>query len=120
MTLIEAAKQALEAWQTSVYGSESHHKSMLLAMTNMAQAIAEAEKQESVAWAEEIIADLNALYDSEMITEHDSGDALIRLDAAIAAVEEAEQRHTTPPAAPGYIKADTRDGLVDNDYEENT
>jgi hypothetical protein len=46
---IEAMKQALEAWQTSVYGSESHHKSMLLAMTNMAQAIAEAEKQEPVA-----------------------------------------------------------------------
>jgi hypothetical protein len=36
----EALKLALEAWQTSVYGSESHHKAMLLAMTNMAQAIA--------------------------------------------------------------------------------
>jgi len=34
-----------------------------------------------------------------MITENDSGDALIRLDAAICAVEEAEERHTTPPAA---------------------
>jgi hypothetical protein len=34
----EALKQLLEAWQTSVYGSESHHKAMLLAMTNMAQA----------------------------------------------------------------------------------
>ena len=55
--------------------------------------------QEPVAWAEEIIADLHALYDSEMITENDSGDALIRLDAAVCAVEEAEQRHTTPPAA---------------------
>lgn len=39
-------KQALEAWQTSVYGSDSHHKAMLIAMTNMGQAIAEAEKQE--------------------------------------------------------------------------
>ena len=55
--------------------------------------------QEPVAWAEEIIADLHALYDSEMITENDSGDALIRLEAAVCAVEEAEQRHTTPPAA---------------------
>ena len=50
---IEAMKQALEAWQTSVYGSESHHKAMLLAMTNMAQAIEQAETaqgQEPVAW----------------------------------------------------------------------
>jgi hypothetical protein len=56
-------------------------------------------KQEPVAWAEEIIGDLHACYDSEMIKENDSGDALIRLDAAICAVEEAEKRHTTPPAA---------------------
>lgn len=46
---IEAMKQALEAWQTSVYGSERHHKAMLMAMTNMGQVIAEAEKQEPVA-----------------------------------------------------------------------
>jgi hypothetical protein len=58
-----------------------------------------------LAWADEIIADLHALYDSEMITENDSGDALIRLDAAICAVEEAEERRTagavdTQPAQP--------------------
>jgi len=47
---IEAMKQALEAWQTSVYGSERHHKAMLLAMTNMGHAIEQAEKQEPVAW----------------------------------------------------------------------
>ena len=58
-----------------------------------------APAQKPLAWADEIIADLHALYDSEMITENDSGDALIRLDAAICAVEEAEERHTTPPAA---------------------
>jgi hypothetical protein len=58
-----------------------------------------AAQREPLAWAEEIIADLHALYDSEMITENDSGDALIRLDAAICAVEEAEQRRTTTPAA---------------------
>ncbi len=46
---IETMKQALEAWQTSVYGSERHHKAMLMAMTNMGQVIAEAEKQEPVA-----------------------------------------------------------------------
>jgi len=64
---------------------------------------AAAPVQEPVAWAEEIIADLHALYDSEMITENDSGDALIRLDAAICAVEEAEKRHTTQPAADDLI-----------------
>ncbi len=40
---LAAMPQALEAWQTSVYGSESHHKAMLIAMTNMAQAIEQAE-----------------------------------------------------------------------------
>jgi len=60
---------------------------------------AQQAQQKPLAWADEIIADLHALYDSEMITENDSGDALIRLDAAICAVEEAEERHTTPPAA---------------------
>jgi hypothetical protein len=47
---IEAMKQALEAWQTSCYGSEIHHKAMLLAMTKIGQAIEQAEKQEPVAW----------------------------------------------------------------------
>jgi hypothetical protein len=47
---LAAMKQALEAWQTHVYGSDIHHKAMLVAMTNMGQAIAEAEKQEPVAW----------------------------------------------------------------------
>jgi hypothetical protein len=69
------------------------------------QEIAESEvyKQEPVAWAEEIIEDLNALFDTEMIKEIDSGDALIRLDAAICAVEEADKRHTTLPAADDLI-----------------
>jgi hypothetical protein len=35
----ETMKQVLDAWQTSVYGSDSHHKAMLLAITNMAKAI---------------------------------------------------------------------------------
>ena len=47
---IEAMKQALEAWQTHVYGSDIHHNAMLVAMTNIGQAIEEAEKQEPVAW----------------------------------------------------------------------
>ena len=52
---------------------------------------------EPVAWADEIIYDLHAQYNTDGIKEIDSGDALIRLDEAIAAVEEAEKRHTAPP-----------------------
>jgi hypothetical protein len=47
---IEAMKQVLDAWQTSVYGSGSHHKAMFHAITNMVKAIEQAEKQEPVAW----------------------------------------------------------------------
>ena len=54
-------------------------------------------EQEPVAWADEIIDDLHAQYNTDGIKEIDSGDALIRLDEAIAAVEEAEKRHTAPP-----------------------
>lgn len=38
--------------------------------------------------AEAIIADMQAQHDSELITENDSGEALIRLDGAIVAVED--------------------------------
>lgn len=122
MTLIEAAQKALEAlgYALPFDGANGEIRG---AITDLRTAIEttkkqdgwvlrevlfdegepiahrEPEKQEPVAWADEIIDDLNALYNSEMITENDSGDALIRLDAAICAVEEAEQRHTTPPAA---------------------
>ena len=71
-----------------------------------------AAQREPLAWADEIIDDLNALFDSEMITENDSGDALIRLDAAICAVEEAEERHTTPPAAQRQPLTDDRIGQI--------
>jgi len=61
------------------------------------QSVALEAKDEPVAWAEEIIDDLDSLYNSEMIKENDSGDALIRLDAAVCVVEEVAQKHTTPP-----------------------
>jgi hypothetical protein len=38
---------------------------------------------------------------------------------AFAIAKEIQNLYTTPPAAPGYIKGDTRSGLVDNDFEEN-
>lgn len=61
--MIEAMKQALEAWQTSVYGSDKHHKAMLLAMTKMNQAIAELESQEPVAWMKpDVLCDRACMY----------------------------------------------------------
>ena len=62
------------------------------------------EQGEPVAWAEEIIDDFYALYNSEMIKENNSGDELIRLDAAICVVEEAAQRHTTPPQQRTWVE----------------
>ena len=49
-------------------------------------------------WADRIIDDLHALHDSELIKEIASGDALIRLDGAIAAVEEARDAALAAPA----------------------
>lgn len=92
---------AVQAHQARVSDGQIH-ETVPLYTTPAQQA-----QREPLAWADEIIYDLNALFDSEMITENDSGDALIRLDAAICAVEEAEERHTTPLAAhpaPGYCK----------------
>ena len=86
--LMQQALMALEEGLTSKQWREL--------ITALRERLAQPE-QEPVAWANEIIDDLHALHDSEMIREIDSGDALIRLDAAIAAVEEAEQRYTTPP-----------------------
>ncbi|AYJ74306.1 hypothetical protein phiE131_040 [Burkholderia phage phiE131] len=44
---------------------------------------------ERAAWVDKIIDDLQESFDTEGITENDSGDALIRLSSAIAAVEDA-------------------------------
>ena len=82
-------------------------------------------EQEPVAWDEEIIEFLHAHYDTKMIKELDSGDALIRLDDAIAAVEEVAQRYTHPqpkrePLTVGQINRLIADGklpLSGNPYE---
>jgi hypothetical protein len=73
--------------------------------------------QEPVAWADEIIDDLKGLFDTGGITEDDSGDALVRLSDAIAAVEDAKQRAmlaTPQPADAGHawqpIETAPRDG----------
>ena len=54
-------------------------------------------EKEPVTWADAIIDDLQGLFDTDGITEQDSGDALIRLSDAIAAVEDERKRYTAPP-----------------------
>jgi len=96
MNLRQAAQQALEALEVATTPLAKDRQEVLSAKEALRTALAEPE-QETVAWAEEIISDLNALHDSDLIREIDSGDALIRLESAIAAVEEAAERHTHPP-----------------------
>jgi len=97
---IEMAKQAgIEVKEPSWGYSESYSFSCFEeAFERFANLVAQrAQAEEREAWSEEIIDDLHALYDSEMIKENDSGDALIRLDEAVCVVEEVAQRNTNLP-----------------------
>ena len=58
------------------------------------------------ALAEAIIADMQAQHDSELITENDSGEALIRLDGAIAAVEDNFALAQPAQSVPEDVKRD--------------
>ncbi|OMZ07241.1 hypothetical protein AQ857_03515 [Burkholderia pseudomallei] len=69
-----------------------------------AQADAPAEAREPQ-WCADIIADLQGLFDTEGITENDSGDALIRLSDATEAVENAK---SSAPADAGEAVAIVR------------
>lgn len=70
------------------------------------------EEREQLANA--IIADLQAQYDSEMITENDSGEELIRLSGAIAAVEDNFAARTAPDVRAMALKeaADIADEMI--------
>jgi hypothetical protein len=69
---------------------------------NMEKAIQALEKElkkkqfEHITFANEIIEDLQSQYDTEGITEDDSGDELIRLRHAISTVQNSLQQYTTP------------------------
>ena len=58
------------------------------------------------ALAEAIIADMQAQHDSELITENDSGEALIRLDGATAAVEDNFALAQPTPSVPEDVMRD--------------
>lgn len=59
----------------------------------------ENKKAEPVAWADEIIDDLQGQFDTDGITHEDSGDALIYFSQAISAVQDAATRHPAPAPA---------------------
>ena len=100
MTDRELMQQAVEALEADEYDmvpdQEGHMVFRKEAAINALRDRLAQPEQEPVAWADEIIDDLHAQYNTDGIKEIDSGDALIRLDEAIAAVEEAEKRHTAP------------------------
>lgn len=101
-----AMQQALDA----IEGSGC--KADLMAAADALRA-ALAEQPQPVAWAEQIIEHLTALHNTEMMMrELDSGDALIRLDDAIAAVDEARHRYTPPPAPQALTIERLRAALV--------
>ena len=97
---VEPARDMLTTWIKAPVVSNTTAPGLYRAMLAAAPKppVVEQPKveQEPVAWAEEIIEYLHAHYDTEMIKELDSGDALIRLDDAIAAVEEVVQRYPYP------------------------
>ena len=119
---ITAMKQALEAWQTSVYGSESHHKAMLIAMTNMSQAIEQAEKQEPHSW-------YSAEHDEWMTNktrkEHEALNSYTHkvggFDLPLYTTPQPQQAEKQEPvASDAYDKIDRflRNNLNDIDYTE--
>jgi hypothetical protein len=76
---------------------DEHDKQVTIAQAYERGWNAALAQQEPVAWADAIIDDLQGLFDTDGITEQDSGDALIRLSDAIAAVEDEKKRYTAPP-----------------------
>ncbi len=86
-TQLNAMKQALEAWQTSVYGSEHHHKAMLFAMTNIGTVIEAAEAQPAPVQEPDCWAILTP-----------NGSRLVSPDEAKGR-KDAYPLYTTPPAA---------------------
>ena len=100
--LREAAQQARAFTMRDFASLRDFEAAKAVLHDNLCAALAQQRKpvQEPVAWATEIIDALQAQYNTEMIKENDSGDALIRLDDAIAAVEDAEKHYTAPPQRP--------------------
>ena len=65
------------------------------------------------ALAEAIIADMQAQHNSELITENDSGEALIRLDGAIAAVEDNFALAQPAPSVPDGFSREDLEAVAD-------
>jgi hypothetical protein len=93
MTLIEAAKQSLDAWDAYSNASDSQEDARAYAMMSVAAgklrtAIEQAEKQEPVAQG--------SIQHLKLMMEHSAWDGVIQLSDALANIDEF---YTTPPAA---------------------
>ncbi|KVF08959.1 hypothetical protein WJ04_09005 [Burkholderia vietnamiensis] len=70
-------------------------------------------------WADEIIDSLQGSFDTEGITESDSGDALIRLSSAIAAVEDAAESRAPRTDVAGGVAAKPVDAKARMNWTES-
>ncbi len=108
----QAALSALELAQTDVHWELNSPTRRVLRKAELALRAALEAQQEPV--AERIIYDLHGLHDTELIRENDSGDALIRLDDAIAVVEE---HLAAPPARKPLPQVDVIAGFCETPHE---
>ena len=131
-------QQALEALEKATPVRAKDPQMQADAIVALRTAIAEAEKQEPVAWTpitepyppggelDILMGDGSVLCVVLPQADGDlwwggSGTGEKFIDPQYANVTHWRvHSDATPPAARGWVKGDTRDGLVDNDYEENT
>jgi hypothetical protein len=120
---ITAIKQALEALEAHADIGIKSEK----AITALRAAINQAEKQEPVAYllGTKSRPDLpyhskSLVFPNQMVRFGMSAVQAHQAWASDGQIHEAVPLYTTPPATQGYIKCDTRSGLVNNDFGENT
>ena len=108
MTKDDALKMALEAWQTSAYGTAQHHKAMLVAMTEVGKKVLEQPKQERVEWG--VDWGHNGERSCVVIVKKYS-------DGRIKVVANEVDLETSPPPMREWVSLTNEDRLViDNEY----
>ena len=92
-----------DTWRKKLTSTPGAHPAPSLASDDVSL-ISEGKTQPAQSVKDAIIDDLQSQFDTEGITEHDSGDALIRLSDAIAAVED-NFAQPAPSVPDGWIRA---------------
>ena len=90
-----------DTWRKKLTSTPGAHPAPSLASDDVSL-ISEGKTQPAQSVKDAIIDDLQSQFDTEGITEHDSGDALIRLSDAIAAVED-NFAQPEPSAPDGWL-----------------